>query len=133
MRNCSVCNAEDKPWFEETPCSCGVFKPHDDDPSPLKHDPVCRSLGHEVVMYPVRIAVADLTHDKKLGSYYSARGWNLKQNGQRWYRVKMLCRACIEAENGAQARRADYEKACKEARGIGNSTYAQMIALQTMI
>lgn len=130
MRNCSNCNKEDRPWFEDAPCSCGAYQEHDDDPSPLKHDPSCKMLGHEVVRYPVRIAKSDLTHDGKLGSYFTAKGWSLRQDGQRFYRVKMLCRACIELEKGCQARRQDYEKACKAARGLDNQTYAQMLASQ---
>jgi hypothetical protein len=133
MRSCCACSSEDRPWFDEAPCSCGAYIEHDDDPSPLKHDASCKSLGHEVVMYPVRVARADLTHDLKLGSYYAQRGWKLMQNGQRWYRCKMLCRPCIEIENGAQARRQEYERACKEARGIDNASYSQMIAQQSMI
>lgn len=131
MRLCSSCHKEDKPWFEyDTPCSCGAASLHEDDPTPLKHSPECKSLGHEVVLYPVRMAKADLTFDAKLGSYYSQRGWRLKQNGNRWYRVKYLCRACIELENSAQARKAEYEKLCKAARGVDDQTYAQMLASQ---
>lgn len=87
-------------------------------------------LGHDVVRYPVRIAKSDLTHDGKLGSYFSAKGWTLRQDGQRYYRIKMLCRACIELENVIQSRRQDYEKACRAARGLDNQTYAQMLASQ---
>lgn len=130
MRNCSSCNKEDKPWFEDSPCTCGAYKPHDDDPSPLKHLPECHSLGHEVVRYPVRIAKSELSNDEKLSSYYRQRGWVLMRDGQRFYRVKMLCRACIELENSAQSRRHEYEKACKAARGVETQTYAQMLASQ---
>jgi hypothetical protein len=131
MRNCSACHKEDKPWFEyDIPCSCGGAELHEDDPSPLKHKAECKSLAHEVVLYPVRMAKADLTHDGKLGSYYSQRDWKLMQNGNRWYRVKFLCRACIELENSAQSRKAEYEKLCKAARGVDDQTYAQMLASQ---
>lgn len=130
MRTCSACHKEDKPWFESHPCSCGAYVVHDDDPNPLKHRPDCKSLGHEVVEYPVRIPKSDLTFDGKLSSYYAERGWALMRNGERYYRVKMLCRGCIVKETEALARKTDYEKACKAAQGIETLSYAQMIAGQ---
>lgn|SRR5487761_2727435 len=129
MRVCSQCAKEDGPWFDAMPCSCGADK-GEDPANPSAHQPDCHSLGHEVVMYPIRMAPKDLTFDKQLPVYWRGRGWNLMQNGLRWYRVKMLCRECCEAENGAQARRREYELACRDARGVSDLTYAQMLAQQ---
>lgn len=136
MRLCSNCRKEDKPWFEDEPCSCGGAQLHEDDPSPLKHDASCRSLGHEVVLYPIRMPLNEFTYvagEPVINKEWIRKGWALMRNGQRYYRVKMLCRGCIEVENGIQARRSEYEKACKAARGLDTSTYAQMLTLQTMI
>lgn len=102
----------------------------DDDPSPMKHAPDCNGIAHEVILYPVRMAVSELTPDKKLGTYYTSKGWKLMQNGLRWYRVKYLCRQCIIAEDQAQERKREYENACKAARGVDTLTYAQMLAQQ---
>ena len=133
MRVCSVCGKEDQPWFEHEPCSCGWDRtnPHDDDPGPKNHTADCRCLGHEVISYPVRIAASELTFDKKLSPYYVNRGWELKVNGTRYYRMKVLCRGCMLLEDQAQERRRDYEKACAAARGQDTQTYAQMLAAQT--
>lgn len=135
MRLCSACGKEDQPWFEQHPCNCGAFKPHDDDPSPLKHRPDCKCLGHEVVLYPVRIPASDLAFDDKgqaslASAYYTQRGWKLKQNGGRYYRTKMLCRDCIGKEEEALGRKREYEKSCRAARGQDDKTYAQMLAQQ---
>jgi hypothetical protein len=132
MRVCSACGKEDRPWFENEPCNCGAGKRHEDDPSPLKHDPSCRCLGHEVIAYPVRMAESELTFDKKLPAYWIERKWQLRNNGGRFYRVKVLCRQCMLAEDQAQDRKRDYEKACAAARGQETQTYAQMLAAQTV-
>jgi len=129
MRICGQCSKEDRPYFEPVPCSCGL--PLDeDDPSPLKHAPDCNSVGHEVVLYPVRIDKRDLTFDSKLLPKWTARGWQLMRNGLRFYRVKFMCRQCIVLDESAQERRREYEKACKATRGESAQTYAQMLASQ---
>ena len=129
MRNCSACHAEDRPWFEDAPCSCGIPEGPDAG-NPYKHSPDCKSLSHEVVRYPIRMEIKDLNFDKTLSRYYVQRGWELLQNGMRYYRVKMLCRKCIGLEVSAQERKREYEKACKAARGDQTETYAQMLARQ---
>jgi hypothetical protein len=106
---------------------------HDDDPDPLKHAADCNAVGHEVVLYPVRMGRDELRFDgaeMALPPRWLQRGWALKRNGQRWYRVKWLCRGCIVLEEAALERRLDYEKACKRARGEDETTYAQMLAMQ---
>lgn len=129
MRECRQCSKEDAPWFEPAPCSCGL--PLDeDDPSPLKHAADCNGIGHEVVLYPVRIDKREMTYDQKLLPKWTAKGWRLMQNGIRYYRVKYLCRQCIVAEDGAQERRREYEKACKATAGGEAISYAQMLASQ---
>lgn len=135
MRNCAACKKADAPWFERAPCSCGAAKLAEefDDPSPGRHLEDCDAIGHEVVLYPVRIAKTELVFNGAvhvLGSYYAARGWVLMQNGPRYYRTKMLCRGCIDLEDLAQERKLDYEKACRLARGLDDQTYAQMLAQQ---
>lgn len=130
MRICTECKKEDRPWFEQAPCSCGAAQLHEEDPSPLKHKADCKAIGHDVVRYPVRIERRDLTFDGKLPSRYTQRGWALWQSGNKLYRRKLLCRDCVELENGAQERKRDYEKACKAAQGLETMTYAQMLASQ---
>ena len=125
----------DAPWFEPHPCSCQAQPIHDDDPKPHKHRPDCKGIGHEVVLYPVRIAHSELAFDDKgqpklASAYYSQQGWKLMQNGGRSYRVILLCRACIELAESALSRKREYEKSCKAARGQDDKTYAQMLASQ---
>lgn len=100
----------------------------------MQHRAECRSLGHEVVSYPVRIAKADLWFDSggaaHISAYYVGRGWALRIDGNKFYRVKLLCRSCIGLEVGAQARKREYEKSCRAVRGLDNMTYAQMLASQ---
>lgn len=129
MRICGQCNKPDAPWFEPQPCSCGLA-PDDDDPSPLMHAPDCNGIGHEVVLYPVRIGKAEMTFDQKLLPKWTERGWQLLRNGIRFYRVQYLCRQCIVAEDIAQERRREYEKMCRETRGLDGRSYAQMLASQ---
>lgn len=69
--------------------------------------------------------------DKQLSSYYTSQGWALKVDGERFYRSKMLCRACIREHVGALERKKDYQRACKAARGLDDKTYAQMLAHQS--
>lgn len=129
MRLCAQCSKEDRPTFDMVPCSCGA--PVDtEDPSPLKHSPECNAVTHEVVLHPVRITKQDLTFDSKLQPKWTVKGWQLWQNGMKFYRVKMLCRACIVLDEGAQERRREYDKACKATRGGDAQTYAQMLASQ---
>jgi hypothetical protein len=130
MRTCTACRKEDAPWFEQEPCSCGHQAPNAEPILAIEHDPGCKCISHEVVAYPVRIAKQDLTFDQKLPAHYVRAGWILRQNGQRFYRVKMLCRDCIGLEEGAQARRVEYERACKATLGIESQSYSQMLASQ---
>jgi len=129
MRKCGQCNKQDAPWFEQQPCSCGL-PVDDDDPSPLKHAPDCNGIGHEVVLHRVRIRKPEMTFDQKLSLKWTERGWQLLRNGTRFYRVKYLCRHCIVDEDIAQERRQEYEKACRETRGMDGRSYAQMLASQ---
>jgi hypothetical protein len=131
MRTCGNCQKQDAPWFAHADCNCPQKDiRYDDDPSPLKHAPDCNGIGHEVALYPVRMDASLLTWEKKLPASWVARGWALKQNGGRWYRVKMLCRGCIELEETAQERQREYEQKCRETRGIEALSYAQMLANQ---
>lgn len=133
MRSCAQCGKADAPWFEAEPCSCGVAAAHEENPDVAAHAADCNAVGHLVVLYPVRMARAELLFDgaeMALSSYWVQRGWTLKQNGQRWYRVKLLCRGCIVAHEDALERRRDYEKACRRARGTDDTSYAQMLAAQ---
>ena len=129
MRTCGQCNKEDRAYFESAPCSCGLPR-DDEDPSPLKHKPDCNGIGHEVVLYPVRIDKRDQTFDGKLLPKWTAKGWRLLQNGPRFYRIKYLCRQCIVLDESAQERRREYDKACRATRGESAQTYAQMLASQ---
>jgi hypothetical protein len=132
MRACGGCKKPDAPWLEDAPCNCGVPPTLAGDAN--EHRPECRALGHEVVFYPVRLTKADLWFDEgakpHISAYYTGRGWTLKQDGNKLYRVKLLCRDCIGLEVGAQARKREYESACKRARGDETQTYAQMLASQ---
>lgn len=134
MRHCGNCNKEDSPWYDGTPCSCGL--PQRDEPAlPQEHVQDCKALAHNVVLYPVRVATTDLTYDANgeaqlRSAQYLRRGWKLLRNGMRWYRVKYLCRECIELEEAARERRRDYEKACKAVKGVDETTYSQMLASQ---
>src|SRR6185437_792681 len=114
------------------PCSCGA--PVDDNPSPEKHRPDCKAIGHDVVLYPVRVAWQELTHDANgdphLKAIWERRGWKLLKNGARIYRTRMLCRDCIELERDKDARRKEYERLCKAARGDDAQTYQQMLVSQ---
>lgn len=133
MRACAQCGKADAPWFEPEPCSCGAAQAHEENPSVEAHAADCNAVGHVVVLYPVRMARSELQFngaEMVLGAYWRQLGWVLKRNGERWYRVKMLCRGCIEAHDDAQQRRRDYEKACRRARGVEDTTYAQMLAAQ---
>lgn len=130
MRTCVACHKPDAPWFEPYPCSCSR-QADGAEPIPAdEHAPDCKCLGHEVVTYPVRIAKSDLTFDGKLPQTWTSKGWVLRQNGMRFYRMKMLCRDCIELEVSAQSRREEYQKLCKAARGESSQSYAQFLASQ---
>jgi hypothetical protein len=82
------------------------------------------------VRYPVRMAKHELSFDKGLPRKWKQAGWVLKENGERFYRVKPLCRDCIGLEVDAQARRAEYDRLCKAASGGEAQSYAQMLASQ---
>lgn len=82
-------------------------------------------------MYPVRITKDDLTWDKKLPASLARSGWELFQNGPKMYRRKLMCRDCIEKYKTTESMRRDYEKACRAARGLDDTTYAQMLARQS--
>jgi hypothetical protein len=86
-----------------------------------------------VISYLVRVALDELTFDRDLPAHFRAAGWVLKVNGLRYYRVKVLCRQCMLAEQDAQERKRDYDKACAVARGQDTETYAQMLAAQTFL
>jgi hypothetical protein len=112
------------------PCTCGAC-----ELDPIRHAPECKSLIHEVLRYPVRMAERDLvvnqSGERKLSAQYA--GWKLVQNGQRWYRIKDLCRDCIGKQEQSQAFRRDYLQACKKARGQDDQTYSQMLAEQSLL
>ena len=129
MRICQQCHCEDRPWIEEGECSCGLNKTERAG-DPTAHQADCRCLGHEVVQYPVRMARNELAFDDKLPRYYAQQGWVLMKHGGCFYRVKILCRDCVGKEELALAHRRDYERVCKEARGLETKTYAQMLAQQ---
>lgn len=133
MRLCTDCQKPDAPWFEAEPCSCGI-PVHDDDPKPEKHRPDCKAIGHQVILYPVRVATKDLTYDANAEAHlkpvWERKGWKLLKNGPRLYRTKYLCRDCVELEREREHRRLEYERLCKAARGIDDQTYAQVLASQ---
>lgn len=133
-RVCKQCKREDEPFWEQTPCSCGAPLDAHTEPKFGDHRPECKSIGHEVVRYPIRIDPRELWTDhagiKRLSAYYTGRGWTLVQNGNMWFRVMMLCRDCIGKEADAQARKREYQKLCKRAAGLESMTYAQMLASQ---
>lgn len=126
MRRCAGCNKEDRPQVENPgECTCGMHSP-----DPLSHDVNCWAIGHEVVQYPVRMMVSELTFDRELPPRFLQKGWKLLQNGSRYYRVKLLCHACVESEVSARQRKEDYVRACRRAKGLDTMTYAQMLAMQ---
>ena len=123
MRVCAQCQSPDRPHVDPSErCTCGT--------DTHEHAPDCRALTHEVVLFPVRMSPLALTYDKKLPAKWIQRGWHLWQDGQRFYRRKMLCRDCIGKQETQQAFARDYQKACKKARGSDDMTYAQAIASQ---
>lgn len=132
MRNCSACGSPDRLWFEDAECSCGASTQAENPGDPTQHVEGCHSLGHWVSLFPVRLKVEDVDREKRelKSRAHKAQGWKLYQNGLKFYRVKMLCRDCGGKETQAQARRAEYEKLCRVARGQDSTTYAQMLARQ---
>lgn len=133
MRLCTMCGKPDTPYWEAYPCTCGA-PAHDDDPSPLKHRPDCKAIGHSVISFPVRIPERELGHDaagnKQLPQKYAREGWKVQQRGFKWYRVKVMCRDCVAEYEQRMARKRDYEASCKRARGEETQTYAQFLASQ---
>jgi hypothetical protein len=126
MRNCSKCRKADRAEVDpESECKCGaVSKGHED------HHELCPRLIHEVRPYYVRVNPKELTPSGKLSTYYSNQGWELKQDGGRYYRSIEMCRQCIRDHEDALSRKQDYLKACKTAKGLDERTYAQMLASQ---
>lgn len=124
MRVCANCRREDRRQMDrDLQCNCNAERYE-----PEVHDANCKALIHDVVLYLVRIPKSDLTPKGELSSYYHNRDWRLKRDGNRFYRGKFLCHACIDAEEQALERKAEYNKLCREAAGISDQTYAQMLA-----
>lgn len=133
MRTCSSCRLEDRPHLDHTePCSCSAGSSE-----PTHHGPDCRAIVHEVLVYPRQMDLRELGHDAAgtlvLPPQWSSKGWKLIQNGQRWFRIRILCRSCIVKEEDSAAFKRDYQKACKAARGQDDQTYSQMLAQQSML
>ena len=126
MRVCGNCRKDDRPiltWDKE--CECGV------EPDPTKHAANCKALMHSVIIHLVRIPKTDLTTGGDLSTYHKAQGWILRRDGERYYKGKMLCYDCIELQHATEQRQAEYKKACREALGLSDQTYAQMLAQST--
>lgn len=134
MRNCVGCGKPDQCVVDyETKCKPNLCSPTADERAETHHDN-CPKLTHEVkLLYRATRLINTPQHPEgQLEPKWIAQGWQLKRDGKDVFRVKMLCRACIQDVYERESRQKEYEKACKKARGIDDRTYSQMLAEQSL-
>lgn len=88
-------------------------------------------IVHEVNAWLRRIPRKDLTPLDELPQHWLMKGWQLRQDGDEFFRWKHLCRNCIRRDVEAQKMREAYQKACKAARGVSDLSYDQMMTIQS--
>ena len=130
MRCCARCSVSDRPLIlRDQDCTCGAGIGAAD----AEHvERGCRRVSHWVAEFPKEIARSQLVRDQdahfgfKLPAQY--RGWELREYRGRMYRVKALCRDCIELESEIDARQKEYKSQCAKARGERTMTYSNLLA-----
>jgi len=133
MRFCESCSKPDACVVDyETPCNPKLCPPTADERAETHHDG-CPKLTHEVrpLYRPAKLIHTPRNPEGELERRYA--GWKIKRDGKDVFRVRMLCRACIQAVYLQEERHKDYVKACKKAAGKDDQTYSQMLAMQSTI
>jgi hypothetical protein len=127
MRACRKCSAPDRAEIDPgLECKCGAVARGDEE-----HHPECPRLIHEVARYFVQIKARDLTPKRELSTYYRAQGWQLMEDGGRFFRWMLMCRQCFRDYEQVLAQQRDYQRACKLAKGMDDMSYSQMLARQS--
>lgn len=133
MRLCETCSKPDSCIVDyETPCKPSLCPPTADERAETHHEN-CPKLTHEVrplyratkLIHTPRHPEGELEH--------RWRTWKIVKDGKDIFRVKLLCRQCIQNVYATEERQKDYLKACKKAAGIDDQTYSQLLAMQSAI
>jgi hypothetical protein len=135
MRICEGCRKPDSCIVDyETKCKPNLCHPTADERAETHHDN-CPKLTHEVrPLYRATRLIHTPKHpDGQLEPKWIAEGWRMKRDGKDVFRVKMLCRACIQAVYEREERHKEYVKACKKAAGHDDRTYSQLLVMQSAI
>jgi hypothetical protein len=92
----------------------------------------CNKVMHSVrpLVEPVRLISTPRHPEGQLPTKWLNEGWKLHIDGKNTFRVKMLCRNCIDKEALRESIQRDYQKACKAARGQDDRTYGQLMIQQ---
>lgn len=133
MRACETCNKPDSCIVDyETPCNPKLCPPNADERAESHHDQ-CPKLTHEVrPLYRAAKLINTPRHPEgELEPKW--RGWKIIKDGKDIFRMKMLCRSCIQNVYATEERQKDYAKACKKALGQDDQTYSQLLAMQSTI
>lgn len=133
MRICEACSKPDSCVVDfETKCKPNLCRPDADERAETHHD-ACPKLTHEVrlLFRPAKLINTPKHPEGQLEPKWIAEGWKIRRDGKDVFRVKMLCRACIQSVYEREERRKEYLQACKKARGEDDRTYSQLLALQS--
>jgi hypothetical protein len=133
MRQCSNCRVADQAVMDfGRECSEKCNPAIRESGNPDDHSASCNKVLHEVrpLHEPVILVNTPKSPAGELPIKWKREGWRLLRDGRNTFRVKMLCRECIDKEAMRELVHKDYVKACKAARGQDDRTYGQLMVQQ---